>query len=540
MSTLRTDTLQTLDSAYSVNILDIQNQAGVNAYIANLLNNTDLTKGAALVGRAYRHINNLAELATVTGRYDNDLVTLERHTAGYNFGGGPWYWDAASVETENNVTIKKATATTTGRWKRLTGSLSFGMFGAKALAGFDNTSALAAVTSFLVGELAAFRRLPAIIVEAGTYEYATASNWGIQGATYLNEGKVKFRNTGTGPAMIFDAGVGNNLTGITFGQGTGFILESGPTATNATVYIRNIYKSEFKAHVWGGGTTQSGFLILGCVLNKFYLATTPTESAKETPADYTSGWYNGGTVTAGKPLAGMTVHESAPGAQSSYNTFFNWLGAACQYGMYLDSTLGNLFLGGDNEFNTITGGFFTANALLNRVRGMNFEVNTTSDVECAGNFNSFDCDTTLFKIVGGSGNRLHGGTHDQVSILGGTGAYVGEIVYGRGLSGNLVIVDNGTKSAFGWSYQAQSQTWSRGPSVTGSITVGASPFTYTNTSARPRRVFLTGGTSVSVAYRRNAVTFGTLGTGVAIELSPGDDIVITYVTTPPTANFITV
>ncbi|MNG36200.1 hypothetical protein D3C84_1231520 [compost metagenome] len=69
--------------------------------------------------------------------------------------------------------------------------------------------------------------------------------------------------------------------------------------------------------------------------------------------------------------------------------------------------------------------------------------------------------------------------------------------------------------------------------------MGASPFTYTNTTARPLRVFLTGGASVSVAYRRNAVTFGTLGTGTSTEVSPGDQLVITYVTTPPTANFIT-
>lgn len=536
MATLRVDTLQTPDSLVTINVSDLQSAASVTAFIANLANSSDLTKGSALVGRATRRADNVTELKTFGGRYDNDLVTLERQSAGYNFGGGPWIWDAAATDTPDDVTIVQATGITTGRWKRLTGSLTASMFGARAVVGFNNSTALAAMETFLRAELAAFRKVPTLEFEAGTYEYNVAPNFGIQGATIVNNGKVKLRYTGTNNAMLLDAGVGVgvNLTGLTFGRGVGFIIEAGPTATLSTVRIRNVYLSDIRIRVWGAGTTQAGFLVEGCVLTNFYIGCTSTESAKEAPADYTNGWYLGG-----KPAVGMTVTQSAVGAQTSYCNFYDWLGAACVIGMFIDNTLGNLFLGGDNEFNTNLGSVWTANAQLNRVRGMNHEVNTNGDVECAGNFNTFDTDTVLFKFTGGSGNRLVGGTHDQVSVLGGTGNYVGEIVYGRGLSGNLSIADSGTKTAFGWCYQAQSQTWSRGPSLTGSISVGASPFTYTNAGSRPLRIFATGGTTVSIAYKRGVTTFGTIGTGTITEVSPGDQLVVTYVTTPPTMNFVT-
>ncbi|MNG08826.1 hypothetical protein D3C84_922110 [compost metagenome] len=144
-----------------------------------------------------------------------------------------------------------------------------------------------------------------------------------------------------------------------------------------------------------------------------------------------------------------------------------------------------------------------------------------------------------FFFTGGSGNRLVGGMHDQVTISGGTGNYVGEITYGRGLSGNLVIGDAGTRSTFGWCYSAQSQKWNRGPEAHAAITVGASPFVYTNTTGRPLKVFVTGGTVSNLSYFRGASLLGVLTTDTMVELAPDDALSVTY-SAAPTMNFASI
>lgn len=499
----------------------------------SLANSSSLAEGAGLVGRATRQVISITELKTIQGRYDGDMIFLQQVDPAYDGGSGHFIWRAASTTTANDVTTVQATGITSGRWLRVYEELEASMFGARPLTGFDNSTAFAAIEAFLRAELAAFRKLPTVWVNAGTYESSVAPNWGIQGATILNRGKVKIRGTGLGSAMILDAGAtfGTNLTSLTIGIGTGFIFENGPTATAATVYVRNVYLSEIRGRVWGAGLTQAGWSILGCVLSKFWIASTPTESSKDNPADYISGWYLGG-----KPLTGKTVNQSAVAAQSSYNIFYNWLGAACQIGMYIDSTLGNVWLGGDNEYCTDTGAIFTSLAFSNRCQGLNHEVNNITDVTCSGSFNEFNVDSVNFFFTGGSGNRLVGGTHNQITISGGTGNYVGDVVYGRGLSGNLFIADGGTKSAFGLCYQAQSQKWGVGSSVTGAITVGASPFTYTNNTGRDLIVGVNGGTVSASQYFRGALPLGLVAGGGTWRLSPGDALSVTY-SAAPTMNF---
>jgi hypothetical protein len=492
-----------------------------------------LSNGAALVGRTMRHINTLAELKTITGRYNYDMVYMERVDPAYDGGNGPFIWSSTSTSTANDFTIVAATGISTGRWLRIYDDLEAGMFGARPVAGFDNATAFAAIETFLRAELAAFRKLPTVWLNAGTYECSVAPNWGIQGAVILNRGKVKIRGTGTGSAMILDAGAtfGVNITALTIGLGTGFVFENGPSSTAPTVLVRNVYLSEIRGRVWGAGLTQTGWSILGCVLSKFWIGATPTESAKENPADYVNGWYLGG-----KPLSGMTISQSAAFAQASYNIFYNWIGAACQIGMYIDSTLGNVWLGGDNEYCSDTGAIFTSLAIGNRAYGLNEEVNTITGITCAGSFNEFNVDSVKFFFTGGSGNRLVGGMHDQITISGGTGNFVGGVTYGRGLSGNLVIPDAGTRSGFGQCYQAQSQKWGVGSSVSGSITVTGSPFVYTNNTGRPLIVGVSGGTVSISTYFRGATNLGSTAGGGTWILSPGDALSVTYTATP-TMNF---
>lgn len=82
----------------------------------DLADNTDPTKGAALVGRAVRHINSVAELRTVPGRYDGDTAYLTGYHAAFNgHGGGPVTWFAGSAEADDSFTTFAAAG---GVWKR--------------------------------------------------------------------------------------------------------------------------------------------------------------------------------------------------------------------------------------------------------------------------------------------------------------------------------------------------------------------------------------------------------------------------------------
>lgn len=100
MSTLRTNTLQTLDSSVTI---DVENLVDIN--------------NAAL----FRQFESVADLTASgsQGRYDGEQVHLLGYfTSGPGIGGGKLYWDAASSASADNGTIFAVTGVVTGRWKR--------------------------------------------------------------------------------------------------------------------------------------------------------------------------------------------------------------------------------------------------------------------------------------------------------------------------------------------------------------------------------------------------------------------------------------
>lgn len=366
-----------------------------------------------------------------------------------------------------------------------------------------------------------------LIFPAGTYKYSASPNWAIQHASIQAQGEVRLRYTGSGNAILLDAGVSPaKISNLNFGTEGDFIVE--PTAAGTTVigmYCRGIFRSRVNARIHGAGSAQAGFRAEGCILVVFGITVT---------SDDEGAWYNGS-----QPLLGISLSQSAAIHQTSYCTFLNANVQGCQIGIYLDSALGNVFLGGDSEFNTIYGLQLTTLALNNKFYGMDLEVNTTQDVVCAGSYNEFIVDTSSagvtggFRFVAGSvGNKLLGGVHDQVAIDGGTGNYIGGVVYGRNLSGNLSIVDNGTRSGFGMNWQAQSQKWTHGPESHTAITVTTPTFTYTNNTGMPVLAFVTGGTVSVMGYFRGASQLGTIPTNSVIPICSGDSLSITSSAAP--------
>jgi len=82
-------------------------------------------------GIGINRVENIASLKLQDGLVFNTIEVLGYYTKG-DGGGGTFYWDSSSTETDNSGTIIQATGITTGRWKRVySGAVNVKWFGAK-------------------------------------------------------------------------------------------------------------------------------------------------------------------------------------------------------------------------------------------------------------------------------------------------------------------------------------------------------------------------------------------------------------------------
>ncbi len=121
IDTLGTAAFVSVDSLATQSELDVVS-AQANAYTDTLRNdledNVDLSKGAALVGRAIRTIPTMTDLRSAAGHFDGDAVWLVRHYAGgQEAGGGLFIWDADSAAADDNGVVI-STGLPAGRWVR--------------------------------------------------------------------------------------------------------------------------------------------------------------------------------------------------------------------------------------------------------------------------------------------------------------------------------------------------------------------------------------------------------------------------------------
>lgn len=109
-------------------------------------------------------------------------------------------------------------------------------------------------------------------------------------------------------------------------------------------------------------------------------------------------------------------------------------------------------------------------------------------------------------------------------------------ITGTGNTGALTPGSGILGTASSWSAL---QTFSAGV-VTGgggtaptAITVGASPFTYTNSTGKNIQVLLGGGTVTAIAFNGTTIASGlTLSTILSFDLKESDSITVTYTTAP--------
>lgn len=308
-----------------------------------------------------------------------------------------------------------------------------------------NDGALAAARAYLSNS----PYPPRLIFPPGIYPYSVSPNWALKNAVIDAWGEVHLRYYGTGNAVTIDAGASPGKIGNCYFGCEGIFLVEAPSTAQNGIFVRGMYRGGLRTKCYGAGNNSAGLYLAGNVLMRIEHSTTN---------DDTGGFY-----LSANPLTGISVtHGGNAAFQNSYCTFINTNVQGCQIGIYLDGTLGNLFIGGDSESNTIYGLQLTANALNNRFIGTDFEANTINDIFVSGNFNEFNSidSTSVVVGTGATANMFLGGNYDALTINAGAISNAVQLIkYSRGL-GVPTFTDNGTGTRINSIYNISTNLWS--------------------------------------------------------------------------------
>lgn len=275
-------------------------------------------------------------------------------------------------------------------------------FGAKGDGATDDTVAIQAARDFIAANATRFK----LIFPSGIYLYSASPNWAIQNAQIEALGEVRLRYTGTGVAVVLDAGSGSQVCyNVKMGR---FIVECPSTALDA-VFVRSVHHSNLGFDVRGAGAASSGLHVQFAVCTLFDNFTCSVNE---------EGWYLGA-----KPLQGINLDIRNAGETASYCTFINPVVEGPSTGVLLTSTLGNLFIGGTFEGCTVQGALATAGAAEDRFIGTDFEANGIGgppvDIFIQGKgIELFSCDT-FSRIEFGSTSRscaVINGQHSNIAF----------------------------------------------------------------------------------------------------------------------------
>lgn len=396
----------------------------------------------------------------------------------------------------------------------------------------DSTAGITAARDYIAG----LSNPVKLIWPVGIYSYSVSPNWAIQGFMMESMGDVRLRYTGVGDAFILDGGAaGGGVFDTRVGR---FYIEAPSTAGNG-VYMRAVHHGVYDFNVRGCGTASASIKTEWCVLNNIRLQCSVNQGA-----------FFGG----GKPKYGIHSADRG-GVSSAYNVYDTPIIEGVDIGIYLDNCIGEQIVRGASEGNTTMGLKIGATGNLNVIDGTDFESNAGGlpsglDIEIAGGQNLFKniASDSMYKVLNGARfNRADNCAFFNIQVDAGavlTGFT--QCVYDRQGVTVGTYVDNGTKTV------TRDLISTRLVSIEGALgravydqelvtvteVVGASPWTYTNTTTGNLSVLVTGGQIGEILFIRpdvggNTTRYEESGGSDALgssmfELAPGDGIRITY------------
>lgn len=331
-----------------------------------------------------------------------------------------------------SAALVKATGSTTSRTlaTRFADTLNVLDWGVVADGTTDNTAALAAIVTYL--NTLSSDQLPEVVWPAnGIYSYVTSPNWAIVNLKMRFEGNVRLRCTGTGDCFIIDAGASGYAWGMAF---LGWPLIEGAATTNDGVYIRSAQHSVFEFNVRGCGAKAFNveFAVL-CQFNK------PTVSNNQ-------GAFYGAT-----PTHGMYFTRRGSGSDhSGHNIIINPILEGIPIGAYEDYVVGNTWHGGAIEGCSNTGFIATTNCRELEMFGVDFESNTTMDMDltCDGSeFYGLHNEDLITLRSGAVNNKFFGGDFEVITVAAGAN-YNKFVKCGYNRYGSGAFNDSGTGTEY--------------------------------------------------------------------------------------------
>lgn len=478
------------------------------------LADSDPNLGAALVAGVDRSVSTIADIRQQLGVKTPAVVASGYYATG---DGTPVRYvfdpnDTTSVDNGGTIIV----GTNGNRWKLPRDiTVNVRTFGISGNGIRDNATQLAKLRAWVASKTASGNTVK-VVWPAGRYVYSQGPNWAIDGLSMEAEGEVWLIHTGAGNAsFLCDASaIPGGVRGIKI-SGDFRVF---PNANSAQgVLIRSVHVSEIQIVSRGAGTGFAAILISGCVCTEFRVRASSNDG----------GWVN-------TPTHCLLVTQHEAGGQTSYCTFINPILEGSPFGGFLDGAMGNTFIGGTMEATGDCGLRLTPNAIQNKFFSIDFEENFNYDVYCEGSNNEFlNCDT-LKKIViaSGNNNKVVGGLHQAVETLApASRTLLSSFQYNR-VSGAAYPVDNGTRTRFRDLVNMGTGRQHNAPPTVTQLTVGPSPYNYTNNTGNDVSIHVIPGTITGVSLVRAGQFLPTSTSYGNYLISPGDGIQIEYSAVP--------
>jgi len=396
-------------------------------------------------------------------------------------------------------------------------------FGAVGDGATDDTAALLAFRDALASTNAKG------FIPAGTYKYTSSPNWGFSDLNIEGEGKRKtiLKCTGAGRAFNIDPSEYDlqfrynlNLKGFTV---------EGNSSSTAGIYAENI-----AGCTWidldvreGNNSTGIAFDLRLAVSCTFINLTHSINAVAQTST------YSEGLRLSASPSKLLN---------STDNTIINpIMEGSSVAGIRLLNADSNHFLGGTAQSNTGRG-ILAATARMNTFIGLFFENNGQEDVLDAARSSKYVNCSSAHEIVLASTARLctvDGGLHERLEVqAGATNCALRDLEFNGFASGAGGIFDSGTNTKTESLYDFDTSSYYYPSKPRTNITVGASPFSYTNDTGHVEQVLIRGGTITQVLWTRggDSAIVGGGGEGANVNdqflLAPGDGLTVSYSVAP--------
>ena len=238
------------------------------------------------------------------------------------------------------------------------------------------------------------------------------------------------------------------------------------------------------------------------------------------------------------PCYGISLGVSpSRGLRSTCNVFINpIIEGVGGTGIRLTESDLNSFVGGTSEANGNYGVSIGVICRSNTFKGMDFEANGTSDILDSGTCTFIEnCYSSKSIILTANSKRamVRGGLHERLETQNGcTGAVFENLTINYFNTGSGGIYDNATSSAFRNIWDGIASLYIYPKRARTSISVTASPFTYSNSTSGYEYVLINGGNVTQILFKRDTDKPATGVTSGFILLSPGDQLVVSYSALP--------